>query len=283
LQMENIQRALNRAQEAALAPGVPLQFREETRFSPASAGIREVRLKRETLERERIVAHDRMDERCKSFDMLRTQVLQTMDTQQAQTLAVTSPTAGCGKTVNALNLAMAIARQPERSVLLIDLDLNGPQIARRLGIACDVGLIDVLDGTVAYQDALVQARVSGHELLVLPSKGTSAGEREWPSAKTLGALLKDLKQEDRSRVIIVDLPPLLSGDEVISVLPYVDGVMFVVSAGLTTQVHLKECAKHLQDASIIRVVLNRSPEPGIAPYGYAAGEGHRRPKRFWRR
>lgn len=286
--MEHIQRALDRAKEGKPEPraalhDVPPLVPEGSRFSPVASGIREVRLSKDVLERERIVAHDRLDERSKSFDMLRTQVLQTMDAQQAQILAVTSPTAGCGKTLNSINLALGIARQPERSALLIDLDLHGPQVARRLGFECEHGLIDVLEGKVAYQDALVNARIGSHELQILPSKGTDARAHEWPSAKTIAALLRDLKQEDRSRVIILDLPPLLSGDEVISLLPYVDGTMFVVAAGTTTQAHLKECGKHLQSTAIIRVVLNRSPEPGIAQYGYSPGEEHRTTKRFWRR
>ena len=52
--------------------------------------------------------------------MLRTQVLQAMDHNGWQILAITSPTAGCGKSVTACNLAMSIARLPERSVLLVD-------------------------------------------------------------------------------------------------------------------------------------------------------------------
>lgn len=282
--MENIQRALNRAKEAQPPlPASPKYFHGGPKLAPGPSGIREVRLQRELLESERIVAHDRLDDRCKAFDMLRTQVLQTMDAQHAQVLCVTSPTAGCGKTVNAINLAMAIARQPERSALLVDLDFNGPQVARRLGIECEVGLIDVLDGKVAYQDALVQARAGSHELLVLPSKGTTAKVGEWPSAKVLAAFFNDLKKEDQHRIIILDLPPLLSGDEVISVLPYVEGILFVVSAGVTKQAQLKECEKHLQSSSIVRVVLNRSPEPGIEPYGYAPGEEYRRPRKFWQR
>lgn len=284
--MDNIQRAINRAkQHRGVAPVVDapsLQYVPPTRFSPGASGVREVRLNREHLENERIIAFDRLDERSKSFDMLRTQVLQTMDTQHAQILAVTSPTAGCGKTLNAVNLAMAIARHPERSVLLIDLDLNGPQVSQRIGIDCEVGLIDVLEGKVAYQDALVQARIGSTDLLVLPSKGSRAGTQEWPSARTLAALLKDLKQEDRARTIILDMPPLLSGDEVISMLPYVDSVLFVVSAGKTTKDHLKECSKHLHASSLVRVVLNQSPEPGITAYGSSGAETIK-PKRFWRR
>ena len=53
--------------------------------------------------------------RSKAFDMLRTQVLQAMDQHQWQLLAITSPTPGCGKTLTAINLALSIARQADRS------------------------------------------------------------------------------------------------------------------------------------------------------------------------
>ena len=68
------------------------------------------------------MSHDIVDARSKSFDMLRTQVLQSMDLKSWQLLAVTSPTAACGKTTISVNLALSIARQPHRSVLLVDMD-----------------------------------------------------------------------------------------------------------------------------------------------------------------
>src|SRR3974390_1752623 len=91
---------------------------------PPSLGQRfnEVTISLEELERHRIVAHNAADPRSRAFDMLRTQVLQTMDKQNWRFLAITSPTAGCGKSVVAVNLALSIARQPERSALLIDMD-----------------------------------------------------------------------------------------------------------------------------------------------------------------
>src|SRR5215510_11748796 len=76
----------------------------------------------------------RLSPRTKSFDMLRTQVLQSMNPKNWQFLAITSPTAGCGKTVTAINLALSIARQPELSALLIDMDLPKPAVAKYLGL-----------------------------------------------------------------------------------------------------------------------------------------------------
>ena len=79
---------------------------------------------RHHLQAMRIVAYDSAEARSTHFDMLRTQVLQRMDAAGRQTVAVTSPRSGCGKTVSAINLALSMARQSEQAVLLVDLDLR---------------------------------------------------------------------------------------------------------------------------------------------------------------
>ena len=96
--------------------------------------IKNVPLKASHLESMRVVAHNKDDPRGRAFDMLRAQVLQSMDNGGWQVLAVTSPTAGNGKTVTACNLALSIARLPERSVLLVDMDMRKPKVANYLGI-----------------------------------------------------------------------------------------------------------------------------------------------------
>ena len=102
------------------------------------------------LERSRVVAHGASSEHGRYYDMLRTQVLQEMDKKSWQFLAVTSPTAGCGKSVTACNLAMSIARLPERSVLLVDLDLRKPMVANYLGIESNGGVLSVLEGRATF-------------------------------------------------------------------------------------------------------------------------------------
>src|SRR6266436_2366622 len=84
----------------------------------------EVELDVPYLRSQRIVAHDGKDLNSRHFDMLRTEVLRSMDLKGWKTLAVTSPTPACGKTLTAINLALSMARQPERQVLLADLYLR---------------------------------------------------------------------------------------------------------------------------------------------------------------
>jgi protein-tyrosine kinase len=219
------------------------------------------------LQSKRIISHDITDRRSRYFDMLRTQVSQTMDLKGWKTLAVTSPTPACGKTFTALNLALSIARQPERSVLLVDLDFQKPQVAASLGIECDEGVLSVLEGRTPLSDEIIPTRVGDLRFMVLPTASTIASS-ELSSSRAMVAMLQDIKRDHQSKTIILDLPPILSGDDVIAILPQMDCVLLVTAVGTTTVSQIKECNKHLQSAEVIRTVLNKAPETSIHYYHY---------------
>jgi protein involved in polysaccharide export with SLBB domain/Mrp family chromosome partitioning ATPase len=200
------------------------------------------------LQSARIISHDAKDARSRSFDMLRTQVLQAMDAKGWQVLAITSPTAGCGKTLTAINLALSIARQPEREVLLVDVDLQKPQVGSRLGAKCSVGLVTVLQGQVSPVGAVFEACVGDHRMLVLPAETATVASSELMGSSAMHAVLRDLRQEFQSRIIILDLPPMLLGDDVIAILPHVDCVLLVAAVGTSTVQEIEECKRHLRSA-----------------------------------
>jgi protein-tyrosine kinase len=260
---------LARAAEAVHRPGAlsgsalaaePLQRSGESPFN-------EVRLRTDHLEANRIVAHGTSGQNGRYYDMLRTQVLQEMDKKSWQFLAVTSPTAGCGKTVTACNLALSISRLPERSVLLVDLDLRRPAVGNYLGISGKGGVLDVLEGRAPLSSSVVQASVGPNNILVLPG-GVSSNSSEWMASQTMGAMLQTIKRDFRSRIVIFDLPPMLLGDDVISILPRIDAALLVAGIGNTTVSDIKECQRHLQRTPVIRVVVNKSTETVGSYYGY---------------
>jgi Mrp family chromosome partitioning ATPase len=213
------------------------------------------------LESRRIVGHDSADPRSKAFDMLRTQVLQAMDRKAWQIIAVTSPTAGCGKTFVALNLALSVARQPERSSLLVDMDLKRPQVASCLGIGKGPGLTDVLAGQAALSDVIDQVVVGSVRCAVLRSgEGSIEDSSEWTASRAMTGVLEDLRRDYRSRIVLLDLPPILSSDDVLTILPQIDCVLLVAGAGITTPAQIEDCGKHLHSAEVVRVVLNKAPD-----------------------
>jgi Mrp family chromosome partitioning ATPase len=200
--------------------------------------------------------------------MLRTQVLQAMDHSGWQILAITSGTAGCGKSVTACNLAMSIARLPERSVLLVDMDLHKPRIADYLGLDVRQGLLSVLNGEAALSSAIVRASIGNNRLLVLPGEVGKSGSAEWMASQAMTNCLQVLRRDFRSHVVILDLPPVLVGDDVITLLPQIDSVLLVASVGVSTLSDIKECYKHIRSTPIARVVLNKVSDKIEGYYGY---------------
>ena len=237
----------------------------------------EVMLSAARLESKQIVSHDVADPRSRSFDILRTQVLQTMDVKSWQLLGVTSPTAACGKTVTSVNLALSIARQSERSVLLVDMDLQKPSVAATLGLKSNQGLMSVLAGKTTLANSIIQTRIGNQKLLVLPCEASTVNSSEWMASRSMSALLHEIKRDFRAHTVILDLPPILLSDDVISVLPQVDSVLFVVAAGKSTAQEIKECNKHLKSAEIVRVVLNKAQD-ATPTYYYSYSRYGKKPR-----
>jgi len=264
--MEFIRQALDRAKGTA-PPGADVAAPAR---APLSAGADraesarprpgEVGLDPRHLESRRIIAHDVRDPRAKSFDMLRTQVLRTMDSSHWQILAVTSPTPGCGKTLTAVNLALSIARQSDRAVLLVDLDLQKPQVAATLGLTCGTGVLSVVEGRTRLQDALISARIAGSRIVVLPTEQPITGSSEWMTSAGMRGMLQTIRREFQSWTVILDMPPVLTGDDVIAVLPQIDCALLVAAAGKSQRSEIEEAARHLASTDVVRLVLNKVPE-----------------------
>jgi capsular exopolysaccharide synthesis family protein len=240
---------------------------EESRHGNPAPQIRREPLDTNHLETSRIVAHDPSGASGRYYDMLRTQILQEMDKKSWQFLAVTSPTAGCGKSVTACNLALSVARLSERSVLLVDLDLRRPAIASYLGLGRTDGVLDVLEGRTTLSSAVIEASVGPNAFFVLPGS-VSTSSSEWMASQTMGTMLQAIKRDFRACVVIFDLPPLLLGDDVISILPRMDATILVTAVGSTSNSDIQECQKHFKRNPVVRVVVNKATEKIDSYYGY---------------
>ena len=270
--MENIRQAIERAKgQPKQQSGASLERSQRPARvlgnGPESIeASQEVALDFAHLQSRRIVAYDGKDIRSRPFDILRTEVLRSIDLKGWKTLAVTSPTPGCGKTVTAVNLALSLARQPEREVLLADLDLRKPHVAACLGLQCQDGLLGVVEERLEVGSAIVRARAGGSRLEILPTAATS-NSSDLVASTAMRMLLQNLTGHGQSRIAILDLPPLLMGHDAISILPHVDCVLLVAAVGTSTVGEIEECNKYLQATEVVRFVLNKVPSS-------APGAGH---------
>lgn len=210
------------------------------------------------LEENRIISYSKNDARSMSFDILRTQVLRKMQVNDWRTLAITSPTPKCGKTVVALNLALSIAHQTEQTVLLADFDLRNPAIAAYLGLPTGVSLIDYLEGEAELADVFINPGVP--RLTLLPNHSPIANATETLTTSRMKALVADIRNRYESRMVIFDLPPVLTTDDAMAFMPQVDCALLVVANGASTTSDVKEADRLLQTTNLIGTLLNKSEE-----------------------
>jgi Mrp family chromosome partitioning ATPase len=275
--MEHIRKAIELAKELNVPGERPARIFPSERApsispalpvspAPAPKPGRESKLDNANLEAKRIVAHDRMDPRSRPFEMLRTQVLQSMDENKWRVIGVTSPTPGCGKTVTALNLALSVARQPGRSALLLDLDMQKPQVANYLQLPGGPGLLSVLQGRSTLESSIIEAAVGPNRLSVLACESASSHSSEWMASSQMRTLLQSVNSYSGSGIVIIDLPPMLAGDDVLSILPQIDCVLFVAAIGTSRSNDIKECYRHLKSIPVVRVVMNKASELNTVYY-----------------
>jgi len=268
--MENIRQAVERARasqtaakpQASPTPAAPRARVESngTVRNPPTPRIGEIELGIGHLLANRIFSYDGGDQRSRPFDMLRTQVLQAMQLNGWKVLGITSPTAACGKTMTAVNLAFSIARQHDQAVVLMDLDLQKPRVAACLGLKpADGGVLDILRGQTTLRSALTAARAGNQKIMVLPTRATRESS-ELMGSRGMRGLLQDVRRDYQSHIVILDLPPILSSDDVIALLPQIDCVMLVAAVGISKVSEVEECNRHLQSSHLIRLVVNKATD-----------------------
>jgi capsular exopolysaccharide synthesis family protein len=221
---------------------------------------RQARLYPGWLKQNRIITGDSRDEVATAYKVLRTQVSQRLRTHGARTLGVTSPRAGEGKTVTAINLSISLALEPNQTVLLVDADLQRPSIHTYLGVEVEQGLREHLLDGASVEQLLVHPEL--RRLVLLPGSTPLISSSEVLSSPQMLALVQELKRRYPTRLVVFDLPPVLTTDDVVAFSPYLDAMLMVVEEGKTLRDELARAAELIQasNGNLIGTVLNRSQE-----------------------
>ena len=269
-----IEKARGTAEETPHRRKKPARRRGEREANSTPSGVFRIlqfaNLRKEIMEESRIVSA--LDDRAakSAYNLLRTRVLQRMRSNSWRTLLVTSPGPGEGKTLTASNLAISLSRDVNQSVLLVDLDLQRSSVAKYLGIDIDIkaGVGDFLKGNAEISD-IVYTPSEMERIALLPNREPVDNASDLigsPRMRDLVAWLRD--QSDRS-IVIFDMPPVLSCDDVLAFAPEVDAILLIAAQGLTDRVGLEKTVELLADYDLLGVVLNRSTEgTGSDSYSY---------------
>lgn len=213
------------------------------------------------LQTQRIITGFKPGKWLESYKMLRTRCLQLMDANKWNTLAITSPRAETGNSLTATNLAISIAMEFNRSVLLIDANFQNPGICELLNIRSKQGLSDYLIDNTPINELLIHPDVE--QLTILPAGRSLLNSAEMLRSPKMLALITELKISDPNRIIIFDLPPLLSQDDTLGFLPSVDCALLIIDEGFTKIEELKQTALLLKDINVLGTVFNKTTDNKI--------------------
>lgn len=272
--MEKIQSALAKARAERGTQGTPAAAAEKrvpkhvdnADVTAAWAALPSLNLNADHLQGNRIVAMGGGKE-ATDIDMMRTRVLQQMRDNGWRRLAITSPTAACGKSTIALNLALSLQRQSDLRTVLMELDLRRPSLTKMAGINADMQFAEVLDGKAPFQD---NAMRYADNLIISANRRPHRNAAELLSAKTMPQVLTEIEETYAPDVMLFDTPPMLVTDDMMAFARHMDCVLLVAGAEATTTKEVDLCERDLaSQTNVMGVVLNKcrymGPEYG---YGY---------------
>ncbi|MGH7780007.1 MAG: GumC family protein [Candidatus Binataceae bacterium] len=204
-------------------------------------------------EREIMMAKSRFSIAGESYRAIRTAILLSRAAEAPKTLLVASGAKSEGKTVTAVNIAMAFAQMGGR-VLLIDADLRRARCHEVLGVHNLVGLTEVLVGQ--KQAGEVIRPIGSGGLSFMSAGSVPPNPTELLASRRMQEILEELSATYDS--VLIDSPPVMPVSDSVVLSRLVDGVVVVVGPRTPKQLVRHACSRLGQvGARILGVVLNQ--------------------------
>lgn len=190
-----------------------------------------------------------------AFRRLRSSIQFLNSSSGVSSLIVTSSSPSEGKSLTAANLAIALAQNGSRCVL-VSADLRRPTLERLFGME---GPRPGLSEYLAAAAELNAEKVPGIDNLWIIRSGTPpSNPGELLSSDRFEQMVKELERED-VEYVVVDTPPVLSTADAVSAARYVDGVIVVVDTERTETSDLLQVRADLErsGSKLLGAVMNR--------------------------
>ena len=170
------------------------------------------------------------------------------------TIMVTSTVSEEGKSMTALNLAIALAKEHDHTVLLVDTDLRRPSVHKYLEISPKAGLVHCLRDNLPIEKALIKTGIG--KLVILPAGEAIKDPVDMLSSNRMREIVSELKQRYPERYVIFDTPPALPFADAGVLAGIVDATLFVVREGKATSEDIMKTLEEFKQHNLLGVVYN---------------------------
>lgn len=272
--MEKLQAAIEKARSQRDVDGDAPKGRSVPE-PPASVletwkALKPIDLQRSVASRNRVVSFIGGSEAA-PYDLLRTKILNQIQSQGWKRIAIVSPHSMCGKTTTAANLAFSFGRQSDLRTLVFDFDLRRGGLAKILGERVGLGMEDVLRRQASFAE--VGLRYGDNVAFGLnggPVRNSAELLQSYQTQEVLDEIEKSLEPD----IVIFDMPPLMASDDSLGFLKYVDCALMLAAADKTNIDHIDVSERQLAElTNVLGIVLNKCRYNDGA-YGYEYGYGY---------
>ena len=172
-----------------------------------------------------------------------------------------------GKTFVSINLALSIALEQDKTVLLIDADVLRPSIYRELGLGNVPGLIEYLLGQKeTIGDIIYNTNID--KLKIIPAGEPHHLSNELLASDKMESLAKELAERYPDRIVIFDCPPLIGVTETLVLANLMGQAIVVVEESKTQLSDIQKATENLSDDLALGIVLNKAIKSHKDMYGY---------------
>lgn len=189
-------------------------------------------------------------------------------------IMVTSSRPSEGKTFTATNLAMSIASEQDKTVLLVDADVLKPNVLRTLGLENRQGLMEYLKGDVEdIADVLYPTNID--KLKIIPAGRSHHLSTELLASQKMHDTVDEFANRYPDRIVIFDTPPLIGINESAILANFAGQAVVVVEEGKAKMSDIKLSVERLNPEMAIGFVVNKSVHndtDGSGYYGYYYAE-----------
>lgn len=234
---------------SALEPSV---FSAAGTVAPVTAPAPEARTAVATLHPTLVAAIEPHSPVAEQYRAVRARISHREETMALRTLLVTSPGKGDGKSVTAANLALTMAQEFQRRVVLVDADFRTPSVHALFGLTGSPGLAELLAGEATLDEVAVY--LPDYRLTIVPAGAAPHFPAELLGSAAMRRTLDALRARfDR---VLFDMPAAMPLADASTLAPMADGVLMVVRGGVTLRPALDEAISVFDEAKIVGVVLN---------------------------
>ncbi|KKO49290.1 exopolysaccharide biosynthesis protein [Arsukibacterium sp. MJ3] len=182
-------------------------------------------------------------------------------------ILVSSSRPGEGKTFSAINLALSIALEQDKTVLLVDADVLRPNVSKTLNISHSLGLTDYLQSSnVTVRDILLSTNVE--RLKIITAGSPHHLSTELLASERMMQLVNEFATRYSDRIVIFDAPPLLGVNETAVMAAMCGQAVVVVEENRTRLAEIEQSVSLLPKDMAIGFLINKAHRNQGKGYGY---------------